>query len=165
MAVPNRYTIVQTLMSQLQSISILNGYKTDVAAVERMARIMEEVSRVTRRPFIGIMPGAEAFEGHPSKRFRVEFQVFLTLIVDGAADGGETNEQTIGKRLSNLQDDVFRALSLNPRLVNLGLDSAVDIYPVRAGTSEGDNTSVHVVKAGYMEMELKCVYWRDFGGT
>jgi len=158
MATPNRYTIVEQLKTDLTAITVANGYNTTIAAVERVARIPEELLNVTRRPFIGIMPGDEVFSYHPSERARVEFTIYLTLIVDGAT------AITIGERLSNCKDDVFKALKAVPRLTSSGTPSAVSIAPIRCGTSEGDANMLEV-KAGYMEIELRCLYWRNYGAT
>ena len=162
----NRYTIVETLKTQLEAITVAGGYLTTVAIVERCARVPEEIPRTARKPFIGIMPGEEVFNYNPTNTAMVDFTIYLTLIVDGAAQTSPalTNLQTIGLRLSNLQDDVFKALKANPHMNATGGNYAVSIVPVRCGTSEGDATMLQV-GAGYMEIELRARYRRDYGAT
>lgn len=136
-----RLAILKGLQTQLETITIANGYHRDVAKVSRKFRLWEDVIEVPR---INILPLLERIEGTvhrqpPSVNISNPFGFRLVSYVDAGEDVND--EGILADEAENHISDVKKCLYANP---TLGLSYIIEF-------------SLDFVDAYFIWNEQKCV--------
>lgn len=127
MTTPVRLMILDNIGATLGAISIANGFRTDVAKVQAIARGYADV-KTGERPFLGYVPESETTEYQPFHYLRC----VLTVRVVGHVSGVTQSDRAI--KLNGLIDDLLRALSKDPTRGGNAISSKVSLVQ----TDEGD---------------------------
>tara|TARA_A100001391_G_scaffold199581_1_gene182798 strand:+ start:781 stop:1230 length:450 start_codon:yes stop_codon:yes gene_type:complete len=149
MGTPSRQNIVSNLKTTLETITTGNGYDTDVATVQILAKSWLQVPQQIR-PWLGIVPQETNYQYLPNGIIR---SVLVIDIIGHVANG--TAEQKRA-RLSGLIDDLFAALNVDTTRNG----NAVMTTVVSSETDEGDPES-----DGTLVLRINVVYMRTTGST
>lgn len=150
MASPNRRAILADLESTLKGIRIANGYRSDIATVELVARTFAE-ARAPVRPYIGIVPGRESWAYQPFACVRVDFTVQLVCHVQIDRD-----RDLMLDALNDLLDDIVAVLSVDTTRGGSATMTTVSTVESDEGAPEGGASMV---------IGLSVVYFRTTGAT
>lgn len=103
---PRKLAILQDLVAALGTISIANGYRTDVETVEHGIRLWDEIKR-DERPYLGVAALSWRYGNEMNGVYDVELVVKIAASVNGR-EGLE-----IATALDALEDDVIGALHID----------------------------------------------------
>jgi len=106
MASPPRQLILDNVKTVFETISIANGYKTNVALVEKVIRDWQDVGPGDR-PWIGFMPQLQLFEQYSFANLRVTLPILIAAHV--MAD----TEALADTAITDIEDDIIAALGLD----------------------------------------------------
>lgn len=103
---PNKLAILQDMVATLGTISVANGYRTDVRRVEHGIRLWDEV-QANQRPYLGVAPISWRYGNEMNGVYDVELIVKIAGSVN--ADPG----LEVAQLLDALEDDVIGALHVD----------------------------------------------------
>ena len=149
MSTPSRQNIVSNLKTTLETITTSNGYDTDIATVQILAKSWLQVPQQIR-PWLGIVPQETNYQYLPNGIIR---SVFVVDIIGHVANGTADQKRS---RLSGLIDDLFAALNVDTTRNG----NAVMTTVVSSETDEGDPES-----DGTLVLRINVVYMRTTGST
>jgi hypothetical protein len=144
------------VQSQLEDISIANGYKTDVVTVEPFLRT-REVPRGSLRPLLGFGFGSETYTHSASNNMRASVPWMIVGYIDTSSNETTGGWVAASAAMNNLIDDVIAALLPTTELNSLG-GYATQTLLKSVMTSEQDPDRED---DGAIVMELTTIYHRD----
>lgn len=151
MATPARSLILADLITILRTITIANGFKTDVRVVDGFALSRDDVSKV-ERPRIGVVAGRESYEMQPSDTVRTTLTVRLACVITASSQVARSDV------FSDLIDDIWAAVGVD--ITRNG--NAIDTRLVDSETDESDPDHEN---DGEMVVSLQIIYFRTQGAT
>ena len=123
-----RADIIRDIRDTLETISVANGYSTDVAHVEIGIRTWTEVPQ-SQRPYIGIAPEQEASY---DRVVNGVYDVVMPIAIAVHVDGPDAEDRL--DALDQIEDDILTALRVDPRRGG----AATATHPVGLGTDEAE---------------------------
>jgi len=158
MGTPARTNILLEIKTALESITVANGYNSEVVTVEPVLRSRDDVLN-GERPYLGFGPGVEPLEHFCTKDIRVEMPVTIVGYLYEPSDW-----TTRSAALNLLIDDMIAALQ-DDRTLN---SNAISLYIVNAQTDEADpdaGASAGDPSGGTIVMNIKVIYERTINAS
>jgi len=153
MGTPNATTIVNDLVTQLGTISVDNGYNTDVAEVTRTVKTWDEA---TTRPSIGVGKGRVQYEHGHGGYLRCSMMVTIVGHVLGSTEAARLTA------LENMLDDIVAALFAD----HTRSGSAVKTTLIFSDDDNGVAHSVpHYGAGSSLQIELRVTWDRTTGAS
>jgi hypothetical protein len=150
MATPTRTSILSTIQTTLEGITVANGFKTTVDTVEPYLRGRDDVEE-GERPYLGFGFDTEPYDHQMFGNMRVATRWFVTGCVDTGATWA-----TMSAALNNLIDDIIGAI---------GADDTLGTYATQTKVvaSDSDESDPDALKSGYAWcfVEFETVYYRE----
>lgn len=161
MATPTRNLILENIATVLAAITTSAGYKTTVKGVDRVIRNWADVGG-DELPRLCVKPGRTRYEHNPGGVVRSVMPVHIVGHVKGTTDADASD------KLSDLEDDVWRALNVDIyRGTNAsGEQNAITTRITESETDEGDPDKMSSAGGGgTFEVVAEIVFNRTTGGT
>jgi len=156
MATPVRELILDNIYTVLNTISIANGYKTDVTSVERTLVPWGDIG-AAQMPWVGFAPiGQSSVEYKPNHLLQVRLPV--TIVGHVSVVAGELKTQALAK----IEDDIIAVINA---------DTTRDGNAIRTNwqgtqTDEGNTDSDdHRGGSGTLVMAFDILYQRSVNST
>lgn len=150
MATPNERLLLDNVLTTLQTISVTNGYKTNVDAVELKYRTWVSKGEVGAT-VIGIVPMDAVWTPQAFGHYRVRLNIMLACHVQASSDSERYD------RLQDLIDDVVAALNVD---INRG-GTAICTVITAVRTDMGDPDTIDVTGgSGVAAIQFFCDYDR-----
>ena len=151
----NRSRILADLKTTFESITTANGYKTDVANVEQLAKVWTQVGPAYR-PWIGVSPGIVRLGHQPGGVIRCTFRIEVIGLIAAGTPSARSDA------LNDLLDDILTAVQVDTTRgedpVNAPNRNATMTTVVEFQTDEGDIEDRQ--DGGILRAALEVVYFR-----
>ena len=141
MGTPARKSILDNVSTVLQTVSVSNGYKTNVQNVEPVGKNFGDMGSGAK-PWIGYYPDSETFSYFPGNEIEVSLTVGLICHIAGASQSARSSA------LNDLLDDIIAVLSLDTTRGGKAIATTV----TQAQTDEGSPDA-----NGFGSMLITCV--------
>lgn len=156
MATPQTRLILQNLRSTLSAITVVGGFKTTVATVDRVPEVRTKVPD-SLMPWIGVTFLEDDIEALYTETYKVRQHVVLSVFVRG------DTEDDMELARENLYDDIIAALNADPRRGDDGSGGVNASDTVVRGRRIGYPPSERNV--GFMHIDVTVTYHRTTGST
>lgn len=151
MATPTRRLILQNVKTTLSDISVINGYKTNIATCEALGKSWATV-KPGQKPWVGIVPQRETYIHQPGSLMRVT----LSLIIIGHVSGSTQDDRA--SKLNDLLDDFIKAMNTDTTRGSNAIHTTLAQVETDEGAPDGDGD-------GSMVATFNVVYLRNLSGS
>lgn len=150
MATPTRRLVLQNIKTALETISIGNGYKTNVDTVEALGKSWAGV-KPGEKPWLGIVPQRESLKFEYSN-----IRVVLSVLIIGHVAGSTQDDRS--SKLNDLLDDIIASINTDTTRDNNAISTTISTVETDEGAPDGDGD-------GSMVVTLNIAYFRGTGSS
>jgi len=147
--------ILANVKTVLETITVANGYRTNVELVEKVIRDWQDTGSGSR-PWIGFMPQVQLFEAHSFGNLRVTLPILIAAHIVAAT------EDLADDALTDLEDDIVDALSLDT--TRGGNATFTRLISQQDDIGDPDSTD-HNGAGGTLVIKINVVYHRSPGSS
>ena len=131
MGTPRRRSILSNIGTTLNTISVANGYKTNVATVEAVGKSWGDMG-TGEKPWVGYAPGRETLEYFPFNDIKVALSVTLICHISASTQAARSSQ------LNDLLDDVIAVLSVDTTRGGAAISTTVNTVETDEGSPDAN---------------------------